>query len=110
MELHEFVKETLVQIIKGVLAAQNSDDVQNSTAAIAPSGQQTMDSKTLNQTVEFDVAVTAKEQKATKGSASVSITILKLGTQGESSKGNSTENRIKFKVPIYLPSQKISHS
>lgn len=37
MELREFVRETLVQIIQGVVHAQGHSDVTASTAEIAPS-------------------------------------------------------------------------
>ena len=108
MELHDFVRETLVQVIKGVVDAQNSDVVKNSNAAVAPAGQGTLDKASLNQVIEFDVAVTAKEDKQTKGEASVSITLIKLNTQGASGKSNEAINKIKFKIPIFLPGQKIN--
>ncbi len=108
MELHEFVRETLKQVIMGVIEAQESPVVLKSSAAIAPSGQGTSDKKSLNQEIEFDIAVTAKANKETKGAGGVSISIFKLETQGQSSKSNSHINKIKFKIPVYLPSQNMN--
>ena len=35
-ELHEFIEETLVQIVKGVAAAKTSETVARSTAQVVP--------------------------------------------------------------------------
>jgi hypothetical protein len=54
--------------------------------------------------VEFDIAVTATEDKKTKGGVAVAVASLVLGSQGESGSSNARVSRLKFSVPVILPS------
>jgi hypothetical protein len=108
MELHEFVKETLVQIVSGVVEAQRSEVVSDSSGAIAPSGHEVSDKDRLVQEVKFDVGITAGSGTATKGGVGVFIGPVTLGSQGTSKDTNASTNRVQFSIPIYLPSQKIN--
>ncbi|MDA0813824.1 MAG: hypothetical protein O3C21_15715 [Verrucomicrobia bacterium] len=107
MELHEFVRETLSQIIKGISEAQNSEAITKSTAAIVPVGQGIDDDKNLNQEVQFDIAVTAQSGTETKGGVGIFVGPVTLGSAGKSQQSTDSMNRIKFAVPVYLPAQKI---
>ena len=115
MKLEDFVAETLMQIVKGVATAQQQAAERG--AQINPSqlscrtDQGTVvlwDKRTgvLGQQVEFDVAVTAVEDKKTKGGVGVFVGPLALGSQGESGKVNQSVTRIKFSVPVLLPTAK----
>ena len=73
MELHEFIRETLSQIITGITEAQQSDAVMKTTAAIVPTGQGLTDDGKLNQEVQFDVAVTTQSGIETKGGIGVFV-------------------------------------
>jgi hypothetical protein len=53
--------------------------------------------------LEFDVAVTAQEGTATKGGIGVFAGAIGLGSQGQSTAANQTVSRIKFAVPVLLP-------
>ena len=108
MELHEFVKETLVQIVSGVVEAQQSEVVSNSSGAIAPSGHEVSDKDLLTQEVRFDVGVTVDSGTATKGGVGVFVGPVGLGSQGSSKDTNASTHRVQFSIPIYLPSQKIN--
>ena len=66
MELQEFIKETLVQIVDGVEGAQSV--VGEKGVTISRSGH-----PKGNQLVGFDVAVLVKEDKSTEGKAGVSV-------------------------------------
>ncbi len=112
MELKDFVRESLKQIVEGVSEAQ--DPVRrhggyvNPTALpkgtseshfgeFLPSGQQVF-------LVEFDVAVTINEQTGTHAEAKVQIaSFLSLGAGGNSGDALQLTQRIKFKVPLALP-------
>ncbi len=114
IQLKEFVSESLVQIINGVLDAQTSFG----TEIIAPSFQsrtghleasscgivgQTEDGKVI-QMVMFDVAVSATEGKESKAGVGVMSGIVGLGAQGKSQVETGSVSRIRFNVPIALPS------
>jgi hypothetical protein len=107
MELSEFVRETIIQIITGILEAQSSTVVASSSAAIAPAGQGIADMTSLNRDVEFDVVVSAREGTATKGGVGVFVGPVALGSHGQSQQSSDVVNRVKFSVPIYLPAQRI---
>ena len=110
MELREFVKETLVQIISGVADAQSSAEVESTRSAVAPSGQGTSDRDTLNQDVTFDVALTTTDKSLTKGGVGVFVGAIGLGSQGQSDSSRLSLSRVQFTVPIYLPSQNLNRS
>lgn len=115
MELKDFVEQTLVQIVQGVRAAQASLDISGANAKINPTtymrgGEKLLDNSLYRQNdlqiaqmVEFDVAVTAEEGKGTKGGIGIMVGAIGLGAQGQSDARQTSENRIKFKVPILLP-------
>jgi len=63
--------------------------------------------KTLRQAVQridFDVAVTATEGTETKGGVGIMVGAIGLGSQGKSDASNASQSRIKFVVPMVLPS------
>ena len=116
MELQEFVRETLVEISKGVEAAQLG--LSDSDAEIHPVMKEIFtktQSGGTNQIlgiakgnglvtmVEFDLAVTVTEGKGTKGGIGVLAAGLGLGSQGRSEEARSEISRIQFKVPLKLP-------
>jgi len=107
MELHDFVSATLVQLITGIKEAQSHEAIREAGAAICPIGQSTNDTRLLNQSVNFDVAVFAEDSKGTKGRIGVFVAPFGLSSEGKSHSSKSSQNRIQFTVPVYLPGQKI---
>lgn len=113
MELKDFIREALSQIVQGVTEAQNA--VASTGGEISPrysTRQQSthQDLKLLKsekggiiQNVEFDVAVTATEGTGTRGGIGVFVGAFALGSQGQSQSENSSLSRIKFSVPVTLP-------
>lgn len=111
MELHEFITQSITQIINGVKTAQE----QNTTdARVNPSDLRLGDGVAhkelydfehhmLLTKVEFDVAVTTEDTKGTKGGIGVFVGTVGLGTQGQSEARNASISRMKFSVPIALP-------
>jgi hypothetical protein len=110
MKLDDFVAESLKQIIKGVVEAQNFGNSYNakinpSNVSIAGSpGRVTYCSGTgvPLQYVEFDVAVTiAEENQAIESGQTVGY--ISVSPANFNSSQNSSISRIKFEVPVLLP-------
>ena len=111
MELKNFVAETLRQIIAGVKEVQ--DEAESMGAKVNPNHIASEDKSLMwvigmdqvVQVVEFDVAVTTTEGDKAKGGIGIFVGPLGVGVQGENETVNSTQNRIKFSVPVKLPTQ-----
>ena len=109
MELREFVAETLTQIAEGVVRAQK--DVQVLGATVNPQGVKTTASywylengSSANvQLVEFDVSLTETEASKTGARIGVLFGSIGAGAHGASEIGSNAMNRIKFNVPMVLP-------
>jgi hypothetical protein len=108
MDLETFIGETLRQIIKGVTAAQHHDDC--SRARINPDTVRNKRAGTENylgervQKVEFDVAVCVSEGSEKHGKASIGVaSIIGLGGQATLAASSSTVSRIRFEIPLILP-------
>lgn len=111
MELQEFVKDSLVQIVRGVRDAQQEISTTGDAGVISPPIQTEWEKAGYVfakgglpvQKVDFDIAVTVAEKTGTKGTIGVVIAAIGLGSQGESSNSKTNDSRIKFSVPIALP-------
>ena len=104
MELEEFIRITLVQIMRGVKAAQVDWAATGSGGGvISPAWGGPEDHANRVQEVKFDIAVTAATK--TEGGGSGGIKVLALDVSGKASRAveNSTVSRIAFSIPI-LPS------
>jgi hypothetical protein len=113
MELKEFVKQTLCQIVEGVKEAQAA--VTGHGGAVNPrfsrgapsefSSHGFMQTHTggFAQFVQFDVALTATEGTGTKGGVGVVTGMFNLGSAGESKAENTSLSHVKFSVPLSLP-------
>jgi hypothetical protein len=122
MELQDFIKNTLVQIARGIENA--ATELKGSKAIVNPRNVRTGGVQDehiygyLNtnkkffkvvQKIEFDVAVTAEKTKETKGGMGISVGSIAVGTQGRSENAGSTVSRIRFSVPIVLPMEDAPH-
>jgi len=114
MDLKDFVKNTLVQIIDGVIEAEN--ELEKKGATVNPIGghfdQKQLGGRTwsfkdgITETVEFDVALTSSEKEGTSAGIGVLLGSINLGTKGASEESITSVTRIKFSVPILLPKGK----
>jgi len=106
MELKDFIKGTLTEIIEAVTEVQ---------AAVKPSGAMinpreygrdvrttTNDGASIYQ-IDFDIAVTVSDTSGAKGGIGVFVAGIGLGTKGETAESNVSQNRIKFQIPISYP-------
>ena len=114
MELDDFVAETLKQIIKGVVAAQEYGHTQNakinpSTAGVNHNNLEQVichETGVPLQKVEFDIAVTVSEEqsKSDDGHSVGSISVL---SKSSDSVQSSSLSRIQFDVNVLLPTSDI---
>jgi hypothetical protein len=95
IELREFVRATLLDVLNGVDDARK-DETVGARAGITWTGRTTSEAAK----VEFDVAVTAENTDAAKGNGGVKVAVFSVGVSGEVSSKNTTVSRIKFAVPI----------
>lgn len=112
MELEEFIKQSLVQIVNAIVEAQR--EVSGKGASVNPSGLRLKQEQVkghsvtndgnVTQHIEFDVAVTSTEGTGSKGGIGVVAGVFALGTQGQSSESMQAVSRLKFTIPILLPS------
>ena len=111
MELHEFVRETLAQIVRGVSDAQAATSKYG--AEIAPPKSRMYGNtrevlytdEGVIEAVAFDVAVTVATGTASKGGVGVFVAPIALGARGESNEQDMTVSRIRFSVPLTLPTR-----
>ena len=111
MDLKDFVAETLVQIVTGVIEAQEqieslggkvSPKIMGSTTHGAQHGFLAAEGG-ATQLVQFDVALTATEGSGKKGGIGIVSSIVSLGGSAESKTENSSVSHLKFVVPVTLP-------
>ena len=112
MELKTFIAETLKQLVEGIEDAQKG--VEGVGATINPQGT-FQDGNRLYwtpgahidkavQIVDFDILVTETAGDEKGARIGVLFSSVGLGAQGKSESGSSATNRVKFSVPIMLPS------
>lgn len=106
MNIQEFIRESLCQIVAGTQKAK-----EKHSDVVLPNYEIHYDTKTPSGTVvdtggqllflvEFDLAVTVTEESETSGKAGLSIQIVSAGGQKTASTSMTSVTRIKFSVPI----------
>lgn len=116
MNLKDFVSESIVEIVEGLVDAQSR--IESNDAKVVPDVKNVFtQSQTggtnlaigwdkqgnLIHSIEFDIAVTANEGTETKGGIGVVAGVFALGSQGKSQESNQSISRLKFRVPISFP-------
>lgn len=113
MELKDFIKGALVQVVTGIEEA--GKELGQSTALINPQhtltngGRLMYHAESLGsngtpvQEMEFDVAVFAKEGAEAKSGFGILVGSVGIGAHGKLNEASGSESRIKFKIPIVLP-------
>ena len=117
MNLREFVKSALVEIIAGVAEARMEAKAHGSTIGSDRVYGATVAAKVITDgrgrsvtTVEFDIALADASAKDTKGGIGVFLGSVGLGTQGASHDEASSHSRIKFSVNVVFPSDEPDQS
>lgn len=113
MELQEFIKTALTEIVAGVAEASKAVKEHGGSVGSLRLYGYVKENKILTDensrpvaTVEFDIALAEGSSKDTKGGIGVYLGAVGLGSQGASHGETSTHSRIKFSVPIVLPDAK----
>ena len=113
IKLQTFVTESIREIIAGIADAQEC--CGKTDARINPSGMNFRKGESdslfwdehsgrIAERVEFDIAVTATDEKGTKGGIGIFVGPIGLGSQGQSGKEVTSSSRIKFGTYVILPS------
>jgi hypothetical protein len=122
LELSAFIRETLVEIVRGVEQARDAIKKMETNAEICPTGLRFEKDKSpapykpgrgFIQEVLFDVAITvSKEHSAEgggKGSLSIGVPSLPwlggVGAEGDLTYEHQRGRHVTFKVPVLLPSE-----
>ena len=107
MELQEFIRSVLVQIVRGVEQAQS--ELKDSKATINPLGikaqvalEQNKETPSFTD-VEFEVAVEVKTQGEQSGGVGVQVAVFKMGVDGKKAESESHVSKLRFAVPVHLP-------
>lgn len=115
MKLDNFISETLKQIIKGVVEAQEYGHTQNAninpitTRFNGGAEGQLICRKTGMplQKIGFDIAVTVTEE-LTSANDGESVGSISVTSMNSTSSQNSLVSRIQFEVPVLLPATRDS--
>jgi hypothetical protein len=112
MQLREFIKTVMTEIVEGVRDAQD----QNGGAFIVPAGDGghkyadhprfAASARMKSTIVDFDVAITAEDAAKIEGGAGIKVLSIQFGAKGENSTKDTTVSRIQFAVPLLLPESK----
>lgn len=114
MDLKEFTKQTLAQIVEGAKEANVElekinafipyTDMGNTKATYAIDVDKV---QRLVINVDFDVAITTTEAENANGGASLKVaSLLNIGGGGETKTENQTVSRIKYTLPLVLAKNK----
>lgn len=113
MDLKDFIASTLTQIVEGV--AQSADAVSKAGGAINPAflastssaervGSTKDGSSTPVYAVSFDVAVVASSTDSLDAGAKLTVaSVFSIGGKASNSERDEVTSRIKFMVPLQLP-------
>jgi hypothetical protein len=100
MRLDDFVAQTLTAIVQGVQNAHT--EIEKMGGRINPFRA---GSTGAIQVVEFDVEVSAVEGTSTSGGLGVVVGPITVGTRGQSEASSTSVGRVRFKVPLELPTR-----
>lgn len=113
MELKEFIRTALSEIVAGVSEAGNEANSHGAKIGATRLYGYLKEAKIVYDDnnhpvsqVEFDIALAEGNSTDTKGGIGVYLGAVGLGSQGASHGEKTTHSRIKFSVPIVFPASK----
>ena len=111
MNLDEFIKDSLLQVLKGIKDAQDISNEQGSgTGVINPKWGKDKDYHRYISEVGFDIAISATKQADRGGQAGLKVVALDIRGEGKQTSQSSHVSRVSFKVPIALPAVIVADS
>lgn len=103
MELEEFVRATLLSVVRGVVEAQSDEGVGGYIGRAASTSSKDETENVVTQ-VSFDLATTAEEKRSAGGGFGIKvIPFASAEADGRVSGVQSTVSRIAFQVPVGVP-------
>lgn len=108
MELRNFVKATLEQIVLGVKEAQvtlaeHGASANPTSAGFTKDGQWNQYNHAMPQDVVFDVALTSTDKTGSSEGIGVFLGSINLGKKNDSGNESVAVTKVKFTVPLILP-------
>lgn len=113
MELKEFIKTALTDIVSAVRETQKEVKEYATIAPLMTQGEKgsailMKDGVAHVSNIDFDVAVTTETKENTENGIKAGIKVASVFNLGAGSKGDSTEtsqniSRIRFSIPVLLP-------
>lgn len=108
MELKEFIKETIVQVIDGVIEAQDVSKIKgaqvNPVDALSANVDEVyMANRQFIGLIKFEVALTSAEEREGKGGIGVWLGNFGVGAQGKTDSKDQSVTNIKFAIPVQFP-------
>lgn len=115
MELKEFIKESLSQIIDAVKETQ--EEYRDTNVVICPDNIQEINgnffifdekeydhysSRSKVQNIDMDIAISVTEKEGNKSGLGIAK-IINAGISSENAQQNESISKIKFSIPIVLP-------
>lgn len=114
MELKEFIKETITQIVEGVVEAQTT--ISKHGAEINPKKVQFKEAGQYNyynsgkpQMVDFDVGLTTMNKAGSAEGIGVFLGSISLGKKNNEGVEHTAVTKIRFSLPVVLPSGEGEH-
>jgi len=110
VELKDFVRKSLLDIVAGVVAAQQDATLGEHVAKGQIGGMKFpsesgvyYEARLLATTVKFDVAVTVSETTGGDVGAGVAVGVFRANVGGSGAEEREGVSRIQFAVPVMLP-------
>ncbi len=104
MELREFTKQALVDIVGTVEDAQKSTPSGTVVPADVVQNFRAVDSGVSQlQAIEFEVTVRVDDRRGSEAKLSVVAAVVGGGIKGESSRSGGHVATLRFRIPIRLP-------
>lgn len=113
IELKDFVRDSLVQIVEGVAEARDPiaklgglvNPVGNTDQRNVRKGHEFNPMSGSTEFVEFDVAISVGETESKSSGVGLFVGPVGLGAKSDGEESNSSTTKIKFAVPILFPKE-----
>ena len=104
MELRNFIKQTLKDVLGGIHDAQQEIENGQIVPAINEQGWKGLETGlTSFQAIDFEVSVNAVEQEGSEAKLNVVAAVIGGGISGDSSSTAEHTAKLNFKIPVQLP-------
>ena len=117
MELDEFVKTVLENVLSGIREAQDVDGIGPFVIPSMIGGHDyakhprvSIKAHLTSTIIDFDIAVTIEESSTVSGEGGIKVAGIGAKMEGDSSTKDTRVSRIQFAVPILLPESQKSWS